>query len=238
VLPDAFANAFTFRNLGPFRTGARVTDFAVPDTPGRDHQRVFYVATRNGPNPERGVFRTRDGGLHREKVLYVKDRVRAIDLVVVPGQPEVLYAATYEKERYPWTYVVGGEGSGIRTSSTPSGDAPGSMRVRGGWGEVYRSDDAGTHVAPDPPRQHRRGWQGAPFLQHPAHTPVGYRENAHRRKANPRIPAGHVGAPDDVAEAVAFLVSPPARLQPSRLAGHVRGGHTPANATARIGLKA
>ena len=38
-------------------------------------------------------------------------------------------------------------------------------------------------------------------------TPVGYREHAHRPQINPRIPAGHVGTPEDVAEAVAFLVS-------------------------------
>ena len=283
-LSNDFLDGFEFRNLGPFRTSAWVTDFAVPDTPLKDHLRVFYVATRNGgvwktvnsgttfepvfdnvgplaigavavapdnadlvwvgtgdpdlaryayagdgvyrsenggrtwehmgleethhvrkiivhpddpntvyvaamghlhgPNPERGVFRTRDGGATWEKILYVNDEVGVIDLVMVPGQPQVMYAATYEKERYPWTYIVGGPGSGIHKSTDGGdtwtrlagglpegfigrigidvfrgdpdilyavfenanprpGDEPGSMRVSGGWGEVYRSDDAG-----------------------------------------------------------------------------------------------
>jgi photosystem II stability/assembly factor-like uncharacterized protein len=292
-LPGTLVDAFQFRNLGPFRTGAWVTDFAVPDTPLKDHIRTFYVATRNGgvwktvnngttfepvfdnvgpltigavavapdnadlvwvgtgdpdlaryayagdgvykstdggatwehmgleethhvrkivvhpddpntayvatmghlhgPNPERGVFRTNDGGRTWQKVLYVNQNVGVIDLVMVPGQPRVLYAATYEKARFPWTYDVGGPGSGIyktidggdhwtrlegglpegyigrigidvfrgnpnivyavvENANPRPGDAPGSMRVRGGWGEVYRSDDAGAtwHMTHDP----------------------------------------------------------------------------------------
>lgn len=293
-LSGELLDAFEFRNLGPFRTGAWITDFAVPERPAREHLRTFFVATRNGglwktinngttfepvfdgvgpqtigavavapsnadvvwvgtgeaylarytysgngvyrsgdggatwqhmgldethhiarilihpqnadivyvaamghlhgPNPERGVFRTTDGGRSWEKVLYIDDRIGVIDLVMAPGQPEVLYAATYEKERLPWTYDVGGPGSGIYKSTDGgdtwlrlsgglpegrigrigidvyradprilyavienanprSGDRAGSMRVSGGRGEVYRSDDAGgtwrmTH-APD-----------------------------------------------------------------------------------------
>ncbi|MGW8266632.1 MAG: VPS10 domain-containing protein, partial [Longimicrobiales bacterium] len=152
-----------------------------------DDSNTVYVAAMghlHGPNPDRGVFRTRDGGRSWEKVLYLNDRVGVIDLAMAPGQPEVLYAATYQKERYAWHYEVGGPGSGIyktadggdswarlggglpegyigrigldvfrgdpnilyavvENANPRPGDAPGSMRVRGGWGEVYRSEDAG-----------------------------------------------------------------------------------------------
>jgi photosystem II stability/assembly factor-like uncharacterized protein len=64
-------------------------------------------------NAERGVFRTTDGGRRWEKVLFVSDRVGVIDLVMDPRDPNVLYAATYEKQRLPWQMVNGGPGSGI-----------------------------------------------------------------------------------------------------------------------------
>ena len=279
---QAVLEALPFRNLGPFRTGAWVTDFAVPAGPSRAHQHTFYVGTRNGgvwktenhgttfeaifdgvgpqtigavavapsneehvwvgtgeayvarytysgdgvyrstdggetwrhmgleethhivrilvhptnpdivyvaamghlhgPNPERGVFRTDDGGRTWQKVLYIDERIGVIDLAMAPGQPDVLYAATYEKERFPWHLEVGGPGSGIHkttnggrswtrlTGGLPDGnigrigldvfhanpdilyavfenanprEGGRGMRVSGGRGEVYRSDDAG-----------------------------------------------------------------------------------------------
>ena len=206
-------SAFTYRNLGPFRMGARVSDIAVPSKPGRDHLYTFYVSfwtgglwktTNNGTtfepvfdnqstfpigdvtlapsnpdivwvgtgdaftsrssyagngvykstdaaktwtnmglsdthhiariiinptnpdivyvaamghlysdNPERGVFKTTDGGKTWSKVLYVSERVGVIDLVMDPRDPAVLYAATYDKQRLPWQIVNGGPGSGI-----------------------------------------------------------------------------------------------------------------------------
>jgi len=206
-------SAFTYRNVGPFRMGARVSDIAVPSKPARDHLYTFYVSfwtgglwktTNNGTtftpvfdnqgafaigdvtlapsnpdvvwvgtgdaftsrssyagngvykstdgartwtnvglrdshhisrivvhptnpdvvyvaamghlysdNAERGVFRTTDGGKTWKKVLYVNERVGVIDLVMDPRDPQVLYAATYEKQRLPWQMVNGGPGSGI-----------------------------------------------------------------------------------------------------------------------------
>ena len=74
-----------------------------------------------GPNPDRGIFRTTDGGATWKKVLYVDDKTGAIDLVMEPGNSRVLYAALWEARRYPWELVSGGGGSGIYRS-TDGGD--------------------------------------------------------------------------------------------------------------------
>ncbi len=216
VTPDLL-NSFEFRNMGPFRAGAWITDFAVPATPERSHRYTFYVGTRNGgvwkttnngatfapifdavgqqsigavavapsdeqvvwvgtgesfvvrysypgdgvyksndagatwqhmglrptqhisrilihptnPNvvyvasmgplhtrsPDRGVYRTRDGGLTWDKVLFVNDEIGVIEMVMDPSNPDVLYAATYDKERVAWRLRQGGPGSGIHKTT-------------------------------------------------------------------------------------------------------------------------
>ncbi len=80
---------------------------------------LVYVAALGhafGPNPERGVYRSTDGGRSWRKVLYAGERAGAIDLVMDPGNPRVLYAATWEAMRQPWTMISGGPGSGIYKS--------------------------------------------------------------------------------------------------------------------------
>ena len=69
-----------------------------------------HLATNN---QERGVFKTTDGGRTWQKVLYVGDRVGAVDLVRDPRNPDVLYAATYEHQRLAWVINDGGPGTGI-----------------------------------------------------------------------------------------------------------------------------
>lgn len=210
-------SSFTFRNIGPFRAGAWITDVAVPDAPARDHLRTIYVGSRNGGifkttnngttfrpvfdaqshlsigalaiapsnsaivwagtgeaynarssysgdgvykstdagetwsrmgladthhiarivvhpatpdvvwvaamghlysrNAERGVFKTTDGGRTWRRVLFVNDGVGAIDLALDPGNPRVLLAAMYEKERRAWSLVESGPGSAIHRSA-------------------------------------------------------------------------------------------------------------------------
>lgn len=212
-VPQDLLDGFEFRNMGPFRAGAWITDFAVPAAPERSHRLTFYVGTRNGgvwkttnggatftpvfdameqqsigavavaPSDEnivwvgtgesfvvrysyagdgvyrstdggktwqhmglretqhiarilvhptdantvyvasmgplhtrsadRGVYRTRDGGKTWQKVLYVDDLVGVIEMVMDPSNPDILYAATYEKERIAWRLRQGGPGSGI-----------------------------------------------------------------------------------------------------------------------------
>jgi photosystem II stability/assembly factor-like uncharacterized protein len=206
-------SGFTYRNLGPYRTGAWTVGVAVPSAPAHEHQSIIYAALRSGgvwkssdggvsfapvldaqkvysmgaiavapsddnivwagtgdnsatrsaywgdgvykssdagktwtnmglrdtqhiarivihptqpnivyvaamghlstPNEQRGVFKTTDGGNTWKKVLYVGDRVGAVDLLQDPRNLEVLYAATYEHLRLPWMIVDGGPGTGL-----------------------------------------------------------------------------------------------------------------------------
>jgi photosystem II stability/assembly factor-like uncharacterized protein len=237
---------FTFRNLGPYRCGSWVTDFAVPELPARAHLYTFYVGTRNGGvwktvnngttfepvfdeqrmlsigavavapsnpdivwvgtgeaynarsshsgdgvyksldggktwqnmglrdsqhiarvvihpqnpdivyvasmghlfsfNAERGVFKTTDGGKTWEKVLYINDKVGVIDLALNRSDPDVLYAAAYEKYRYPWHFEEGGPESGVyktvdagKTWERLGGGLPGGKIGRIGI-DIYRKN--------------------------------------------------------------------------------------------------
>ncbi|MBI4538377.1 MAG: glycosyl hydrolase [Gemmatimonadetes bacterium] len=122
-----------------------------------------------GPNPERGVFRSKDGGTTWEKVLFVSDSAGAVDLAMDPVNPRILYAAIWQAVRKPWVLISGGEDSGLYKSSD-GGDTwvklaeglPAGIKGRIGvavspanpgriWalveakdGGLYRSDDGGT----------------------------------------------------------------------------------------------
>ncbi len=77
---------------------------------------VAYVAALGhlwGENPERGVYRTTDGGRTWERVLYVDERTGAADLAVDPTNPRKLFAAMWEHGRRPYFFESGGPGSGL-----------------------------------------------------------------------------------------------------------------------------
>ncbi|HEU4588115.1 MAG TPA: glycosyl hydrolase [Gemmatimonadales bacterium] len=77
---------------------------------------VVYVAALGhvwAPNPERGLFRSIDGGATWKKLLFRNDSTGMIDLVLDPSNPSVLYAAFWQAGRKPWQLVSGGKGSGI-----------------------------------------------------------------------------------------------------------------------------
>jgi photosystem II stability/assembly factor-like uncharacterized protein len=81
---------------------------------------VVYVAAMGhgaGPNPTRGVFRSRDGGRDWQKVLFVDDSTGAIDLTMDPTNPRVLYAALWRMQRLPWGFNAGAGRSGLWKSS-------------------------------------------------------------------------------------------------------------------------
>jgi len=85
---------------------------------------VAYVAALGdgwGPNPERGVYRTRDGGRTWQRVLFRNENAGAIDIILDPGNPKVLYATTLEMRRYPWGFRSAGPGTAIY-KSTDGGD--------------------------------------------------------------------------------------------------------------------
>ncbi|NNF26742.1 MAG: hypothetical protein HKN73_05965 [Gemmatimonadetes bacterium] len=78
---------------------------------------VAAVGHLFGSNPERGVYKTTDRGTTWERVLYVDDDTGAIDLVMDPADPQILYAATYQRRRRAWGFVGGGPGSGIHKTT-------------------------------------------------------------------------------------------------------------------------
>ena len=67
-------------------------------------------------NDDRGVFKTTDGGITWEKYLFLNDSTGVIDLIIHPENPDILWAATWEKDRKAWNFVEGGNGSGIYKS--------------------------------------------------------------------------------------------------------------------------
>lgn len=86
---------------------------------------IVYVAALGhfaGPNPERGVYRTKDGGETWEQILFQDERSGVIDLVMDRNHPNLIYAATWEVQRFPWGIRSGGEGSLIYRS-TDGGDS-------------------------------------------------------------------------------------------------------------------
>ena len=70
-----------------------------------------------GPNTERGVFRTTDGGKTWSKVLYLDDKTGAIDVEYDPNNPNIVFASLYQVLRQPWVFESGGPGSGLYRSS-------------------------------------------------------------------------------------------------------------------------
>ncbi|HKP82293.1 MAG TPA: hypothetical protein VJT69_09750 [Pyrinomonadaceae bacterium] len=82
-----------------------------------------------GPNDQRGVFRSKDGGKTWEKILNRGNKAGAIDLILDPTNPNTLYAGFWEVYRKPWTLESGGPGSGI-FKSTDGGDT---------WNELTRN---------------------------------------------------------------------------------------------------
>ena len=80
-----------------------------------DSNTVYVAALGHafGPNEQRGVFRTRDGGVNWERILYRDDKSGAIDLSIDINNPRILYATLWETVRTPWSLTSGGPGSGI-----------------------------------------------------------------------------------------------------------------------------
>ena len=82
----------------------------------KDDPNTIYVGAIGSPwgeHPERGVFKTTDGGKTWSKSLFVNNKTGAADLVVDPTNPNKLIAAMWEHRRKPWTFNSGGEGSGL-----------------------------------------------------------------------------------------------------------------------------
>lgn len=85
------------------------------------HLFVAALGHAFGPNEERGLFRTTDGGKTWEKILYVSERAGAVDVSFDPHSPEVIYASIWQAHRNFWELSSGGPDSGL-WKSTDAGD--------------------------------------------------------------------------------------------------------------------
>ena len=89
----------------------------IVDPHNADIVLVAAIGHAFGPNAERGVFRTADGGKTWKKVLYRDENTGAIDVTFDPTNPSIVYAALWEVRRQPWNFSSGGPGSGLYRSS-------------------------------------------------------------------------------------------------------------------------
>ncbi len=81
---------------------------------------IVYVAALGyhfSYNQERGLFKTTDGGVTWEKVLYISDKVGVVEVVLDPKNPDTVYAASYDKWRLPWHFEESGPETAIYKSS-------------------------------------------------------------------------------------------------------------------------
>jgi photosystem II stability/assembly factor-like uncharacterized protein len=119
----------------------------------RSDPNLVYVAAFGDPygqNPERGVFRSTDGGQNWQKILYRDEKTGAIDLAIDPNDPRVLYASLWEAFRTSYSLSSGGPGSGF-FKSTDGGDH-------------WKNHDRGFGRSQPPLRAHRgAGWRVVPL---------------------------------------------------------------------------
>ena len=98
---------------------------------------VIYVAVMGhlwNSNPDRGVYRTTDGGTTWEKILFVDENTGCSDLVMDPDDPDILIAGLWDYRRAPWFFRSGGPGSGLYRSTNGGKD----------WSKVVKGIPAGT----------------------------------------------------------------------------------------------
>ncbi len=95
----------------------------------KDSNKLFVAALGHayGANPERGVFRSNDGGRNWQRILFKDENTGAIDLAFEPGNPQTIYASLWQTRRPPWSIY-------------PPSNGPGSG--------LYRSRDGGDHWEP------------------------------------------------------------------------------------------
>jgi photosystem II stability/assembly factor-like uncharacterized protein len=173
-----------WRNIGltdSRQIGALIVHPTNPDV-------VFVAALGHafGPNSERGIFKTADGGRTWRNVLFKDENTGGIDVVFDPHNPNILFAALWQARRQPWYFSSGGPGSGLYRSmdggeswqrlegnGLPEGilgrigvSVSGADRdriyalIEAQAGGLYRSDDGGDHWTRvnDDGRFRQRAW--------------------------------------------------------------------------------
>ncbi len=84
-----------------------------------ENSRRVYVAAMGhlwGPNQERGLYRSDDGGEGWTRILHIDENTGAVDVALDPDDPRIVYAATYQRQRRPWGFHGGGPGSALYRS--------------------------------------------------------------------------------------------------------------------------
>ncbi len=149
---------------------------------------VFVAALGHafGPNKDRGVFRSTDGGKTWQNVLFKDDKNGAVDITFDPNNSHVLYASLWQVLRTPWSFDSGGPGSGLYKSSdsgatwqrleghglpegvlgrigvsvSPADSSRVYAQIEADEGGLYRSDDAGAtwEKINDDHRFRQRAW--------------------------------------------------------------------------------
>ncbi len=134
----------TWKNMG-LKDSHHIGRIVIhPDNPD-----IVYVAAMGhlwGPNEERGLYMTNDGGESWERLIYVDENTGVVDVAMDPGDPNTLYAATYQRRRRPYGFHGGGPGSGLH-KSTDGGKTWKELRTglpEGDYGRIgisiYRSN--------------------------------------------------------------------------------------------------
>jgi len=190
----------TWKNVGLKDT--RHIGAVIIDPHNADIVLVAALGHAWGPNSERGIFRTADGGKTWQKVLYKNDDTGAIDVVFDPHNSSIVYAALWQVRRQPWYFNSGGPGSGLYKSvdggltwkqleghGLPAGElgrigvsvsGADSNRVyaliEAKEGGLYRSDDAGNSWARvnDDERYRQRAWYFTHVFADPKQANVVY----------------------------------------------------------------
>ncbi|MCB0373421.1 MAG: hypothetical protein KDD31_10455, partial [Muricauda sp.] len=101
----------TWKSMGLEKT--RHIHRVIIDPTNPDVVYVGAIGSPWGEHPERGVFKTTDGGKTWEKILFANNKTGVADLVMDPTNPNKLIAAMWEHKRDPWFFKSGGEGSGL-----------------------------------------------------------------------------------------------------------------------------
>ena len=184
----------TWKNIGLSDTGHIARVRVHPNNPD-----LVYVAALGhafGPNRQRGVFRSADGGQSWDHILFKSEKAGAADLSMDPGNPRILYASIWEGYRSFWEMSSGGHDSGLYRSSdggdtwvelTDNPGMPAGLKGRIGvaaspakpgrvWalveaedGGLLRSDDDGAtwELVSTDPEIRGRAWYYSHIFAHP-----------------------------------------------------------------------
>ena len=128
----------------------------------KNPDRLFVAALGHpfGPNSERGIFRSQDGGRTWQKILYVDDKTGGVDVAFEPGNPKILYAGMWQAYRKPWIMESGGPGSGLFKSVDGGSTWKSTFRrrsPRGNFGAGQRCSDiqSQSHLRDDRSQERR-----------------------------------------------------------------------------------